>query len=142
MKEEFIALFAALFVLFFLSAASPQTYNITETQLQKLETICQTYKANNQKLMEQLNESKQESVLLKEQLQKERDSTKSLNESLLKFENNAAQSEADKVQALIDLEEQKTKNAKQQTVIVILSSILGGLVLIAGTVIVMRILKK
>ena len=149
MKKGLGLLFAVFYFLFFIWDASPQTYIVTETQLQKLEEICQKYKVNNQKLTEQLNElalaseeSEKESTLLKEQLKLERNSTQSLNESLLTFETKAAQSEAEKVQALLDLEKQQTQNAKQKTIIVILSSILGGLILITGTVLVMRFFKK
>lgn len=113
--------FFVLFLLFFAQAAVPQTYSITEAQLQKLEAICQSYKANNQKLMEQLNASTQDSMLLREQLLNERSMTKSLNNSLLKYENSAAQSEAEKIQALIDLEQQKTHNQKLKKYITVLA---------------------
>lgn len=104
MKRFFLFLFSAFF---FLQAAAAQTYQVTAEQLQKLEAICQSYKANNQTLQQQLKESREqvqswkkqyeslqqqalnlktESAKLKEQLASERTSTQNLNGSLSKSE--------------------------------------------------------
>ena len=111
-------LLVLLFALFFLPAAAQQYY-ITEAQLQRLETISQNYKALNQMLQEQLEKSQSkvqslqtESETLQTQLAKERETTKSLNQSLAQYEIKNSQSEAEKMQLILDLEAQKAKTHK------------------------------
>lgn len=133
-------LYFVLFYLFCYVLAFPQEYIITETQLQKLETICQTYKASNQKLTEQLNESMQDSNLLKTQLQTERALTKSLNESLTKYEISASESEAEKINLTLELQEQKTKYQKLMKWFVV--SICASVLLLAGAVVLIILLVK
>lgn len=120
-------LFLFFFAAFFFQAAGQQ-YFITETQLQKLETICQNYKANNQTLQEQLQQLQykaetleRDSKKLQEQLQAERKTTESLNRSLTQYENRCSQSEADKIQLALDLEQQKVKTGRWKITTLIVS---------------------
>ena len=133
-------LYFVLLYLFCSVLAFPQDYIITETQLQKLETICQTYKTNNQKLTEQVSALTQDSNLLKTQLQTERALTKSLNESLTKYEISAAESEAEKINLALEVQKQKTKNQKLQKWLVI--SICAGVLILAGAVVLLILLVK
>lgn len=140
--KRFYFLFVVCF-LFSVLAARAQTYEVTESQMQMLEEICRNYKANNQTLTEQLNESRRESTLLKaqltdskkestllsEQLQNERKLTQNLNDSLYRSELNAAQIESERDQALLDCEKQKTANQKLQKIIIILACALGTFIL-------------
>lgn len=137
--KRFVAWFFC--VLFCASAARVTEYTLTESQLQTLETICQRYKASNQKLTEQLNASTSDSKLLREQLKNERNLTQSLNESLKKYEDSVAQSEAEKVKALLDLEKSKATIQKQQKWIVILI-VAAGVLLIALVVLIVLLIKK
>lgn len=116
----FLALVSGLFCCLL---AEAQTYQVTEAQLQKLEAICQSYKASNQKLQSQLDELKQtaqglrtesenlkqDSKTLQEQLERERTSMRNLNESLLKSENKNAQIEAERNALIIQAEQQDQK---------------------------------
>ena len=135
------ALSLFFFFALFCAVVKPTEYTLTETQLQTLETICQKYKANNQKLTEQLNASRNDSKLLQEQLKNERTLTQSLNESLKKYETSVAQSEAEKVQALLDLEQSKTTIQKQQKWIVILI-VIAAILLIGGVLLLVLLIKK
>lgn len=118
--------------LFLLSAFSfpavGQQYYITEAQLQKLETLCQNYKTLNQKQQEQLQQLqnkaenlKKESGTLQEQLKAERNTTANLNQSLSEYEIKNSQSEADKIQLALDLEQQKVKTGRWKITTLIVS---------------------
>lgn len=133
-------LFLVLFSALYCAAAEPR-YTMTETQLQKLEAICQNYKADRQKATEQLNASLQESKTLREQLKMERETTASLNLSLQKSEDNAARNEAEKVQAMLDLAEAKTQIQKQKTTIVILIGTIIALTIGTVTFVILFIKK-
>ena len=133
-REYLFFLFVALVL--FLQAAQATEYILTETQLQKLEAICQNYKENNAKLQSQVNALQKETQSLKEnstkalqklksesetltnQLETERTSTQNLNDSLTKYEasNAQLQNEAFKLQQEITQKEIKIGRYRTATI--------------------------
>lgn len=139
----------AWLLFFFCSLPAPaQTYTVTEAQLQKLEAICQSYKATNQIQLQQLDELKQtaqrlrteseqlkqDSKTLQQQLENERTSTRNLNSSLLKSETRSAQIEAERDELLLKSKDQENrmKLLQRRYRSLLVSFILTTLALIAG----------
>lgn len=138
-----------LYVLF-LVPAQAQTYQVTEEQLQKLEAICQNYKANNQKQQEQLDALMQKSLALQkdsqtlnEQLKNERTLTKNLNESLTKYEIKDAEKENRILELTQTIAEKDQKIGKLKITCVSLTSavIILLLAIVLGIVIKMKLHK-
>lgn len=142
-------LFLVLLSAFYCLAAGAQTYQVTEEQLQKLETIYQNYKSNNQKLQSQIYELQKtaetlqnkaqnlqkESETLSEQLTNERNSTASLSKSLKTYEINEAKRQDQILNLTQDLAERDHKINKLKiacvsltaTTIILLLTIAAGI---------------
>lgn len=127
--------FVFFFVLFLFSfPAKAQNYQVTPEQLQKLEAICQKYKANSQKQELLVNE-------LQEQLKTERALTKNLNESLTKYETSQLIKEQEINTLKEELSKEQLNGQKKTTHIFILYAVITVLCLFIGVMIYLKIRK-
>lgn len=132
-------LFSVLFAAFFLQLASPQTYSVTEQQLQRLETIYQNYSQDNQKLQSQVQSLKNKSEDLTQQLKAERETSRSLNESCTRLENSLQKEHEQYNETVEKLNKEKIRSEKKTKWIFILSSISAlELFVIVGYIIIIR----
>lgn len=147
------------FLVFFCFPAVGQ-YNITEVQLQKLESILASYKASNQQVQSKLEALQREaeslqkdliawknkatelqkaSATLQQQLQQERELTKSLNSSLTRYEEQVTQITALQIEAVLEAEK---ANARASRWCVAFWVLLGILVVIVGGWLLSRLIRK
>lgn len=135
-------------------------YNITEAQLQKLESILESYKQNNQQAQSKLEALQKEaeslqmdlivwknkatelqkaSATLQQQLQNERELTKSLNSSLTKYEDQVTQITALQIEAVLEAEK---ANARASRWCVAFWVLFGIIVVIIGGWLLFRLIRK
>lgn len=116
-------LISVLFVAFCCQVAYPQEYTVTEQQLQRLETIYQNYKADNQSLQLQVQSLKQKSTDLTQQLKAEREISQSLNASCTRLENSLKAEHQEHNKTVEQLNKEKLKSEKKTKWIFILAGI-------------------
>lgn len=132
MKRSF--LFLCLFVFCFSALAAQEVeYTITEAELIRLEKISESWETNrhNQQLQVQnlktrLTEALKKSEALKNQLQTERESLKSLRQSYAEYENGVNMELEAKTR---QIEKLKKQGYRLKLALVILSCVLGLLIL-------------
>lgn len=132
MKRSF--LFLCLFVFCFSALAAQEAeYTITEAELIRLEKISESWETNrhNQQLQVQnlktrLTEALKKSEALKNQLQTERESLKSLRQSYAEYENGVNMELEAKTR---QIEKLKKQGYRLKLALVILSCVLGLLIL-------------
>lgn len=146
--KAFILFFFALFLCILVQDVSPQTYTITEEQLQKLEMESRSWNEKNLMLqksnlkLSEINENLKEQLEKSESLSTDRQKTiEQLTKSCSKLEINLADERAKNAETLQELNDSKLREQKQKTTIVILSSVLAGIVLLIGISVVLKIKK-
>ena len=133
MKRFFLFLLFVFCFLAFPLAAQEAEYTITETELTRLEKISENWETNrrNQQLQAQslkakLNEALTKSEALKNQLQTERETLKSLRQSYAEYENGVNMELELKTK---QIEKLKKQGYRLKLSLVVLSCILGFLIL-------------
>ena len=129
-RSFFVFLFVFCFLVFPVAA---QEYTITETELTRLEKISESWETNrrNQQLQVQslktrLTEALTKSEALKNQLQTERETLKSLRQSYAEYENGVNMELEAKTR---QIEKLKRQGYRLKLALVVLSCILGFLIL-------------
>lgn len=145
--------FFALYFLFVLSVccclvASPQSYLITEQQLQKLEMESRSWNEKNLKLQESNQKLTEQVKKLNEQTEKletlslDRQKTiEQLTKSCSKLESNLYNEREQHNKDIQELNKIKLREQKQKTTIVVLISIISVLILLIGIGIFLKIKK-
>lgn len=121
---------------------------MSQSQLERLETIYQSYKANSQKaelkqkeLQEQVQDLKEQVTVLQNSQKKERELITSLNCSLRNYEEKVSQNEAKILEQSEVINQQKLKLKNRASAILVLCVILALFILIAVLFIFLRIKK-
>lgn len=137
-KKIVLVLFAFVFChCYFLQVANPQTYLITEEQLQPLEMEFQNLKTTNLNLNEQNLKLQNQAKKLNGQVAKltelstnRQNTIQQLTESCSKLEIRLANEREKNAESLKELSELKIKNQKQKTTIITLSFVILLLLII------------
>jgi septal ring factor EnvC (AmiA/AmiB activator) len=116
-------LISVLFAAFCCQVAYPQEYTVTEQQLQRLETVYQNYKADNQSLHQQVQSLTQKSEDLKTQLKAERETSQNLNVYCQRLEISLEQEHKDHNKTVEQLQKEKLRSEKKTKWIFILAGI-------------------
>lgn len=130
------------FCLFALSVVKAQTYTISEVQIQKLETILQSYKSDRQTREKTLSELRSEAEILRTEsetllnnLKAQREQMRSLRNSLTKYEQETqiAQATIEQQMEKIAQTESQLLKAKIKIRNLIIALMVTGLLLIIAT---------
>lgn len=124
----------------FCQLASPQSYMVTESQLQELEANYQNLRTNNLLLQSQVQKLNTKSETLNEQLKKERDISMSLGKSCAELDVRLSKMKADHAETLQQLNDEKLKCEKQKrkALIFIVASAAEFIILILCVIFLLR----